>query len=154
MFQPVPIGGNAAEYYTEKLGADDYYVSGHEPPGILFGKGIEHLGLKEGDRITREIFVNLFRGFTPNGDGKLVQNAGSYDRQAGWDGVFSLGKDISVAWARGTPEERAEIERIALEKVKEVVRHFEENYLFSRIGKAGEERIRANLIAAIFPHYL
>jgi conjugative relaxase-like TrwC/TraI family protein len=152
MFQPYPIGGNAAEYLTQGLGRDDYYLSGYEPPGIMYGSGCADLGIEEGRLVTKDLFCNLADGFSPGGKTKLVQNAGSKDRQKAWDGVFSASKDISIAYARATPEERAEFQARALAEVKLILDDFEKNYLTSRVGAGGQDQVEGRLVCAIFPH--
>ena len=152
MFQPYPIRCNAAEYLTQGLGSEDYYLSGHEPPGIFYGKGCQDLGIPEGLLVTKTAFCNLADGFSIDGKRALVQNAGKPNRQMGFDGVFSADKPTSIAFARATAEERAEIQARALTEIKGILDAFEEKYLTSRIGKAGEEKIPGRLVCAIFPH--
>jgi conjugative relaxase-like TrwC/TraI family protein len=154
MFQPYLVGGasNLAEYLTQGLGRDDYYLTGYEPPGILYGKGCQDLGITEGQLVTKEVFVNLGEGFSPDGKVRLVQNAGSANRQKLWDGVFSASKDVSIAYARASPAEQAEIQARALTQLKLILDNFEENYITSRVGKAGEEQVKGRLVCAIFPH--
>src|SRR5690242_18900528 len=102
MFKPHRMAGNAARYYTQNLGADDYYTRGREPPGTFHGAGLEDVGLRDGDRVTRESFCNLWGGLTPDGRERLVQHQGGRAHRGGWDCVFTLGKDQSVAYARMT----------------------------------------------------
>jgi conjugative relaxase-like TrwC/TraI family protein len=154
MFQPYLVGGasNLAEYLTQGLGRDDYYLTGYEPPGILYGGGCRDLGITEGQPVTKEVFVNLGEGFSPDGKLRLVQNAGSPNRQKLWDGVFSASKDVSIAYARARPAEQAEIQARSLAELKRILDSFEEKYLTSRIGKGGEEQVPGRLVCAIFPH--
>src|SRR5712692_316626 len=151
MFKPHRMRGNAVKYFTH-LGVDDYFTKGCDQPGTFHGSGLEDVGLKEGEQVTEETFCNSFEGYTPDGKEKLVQNAGDPERENGMDGVFTLPTDLSIAYARMTPEERAVVEAKAVEKVKEVMDHFEKTYATSRIGRGGEDRLKAKLIYAVFQH--
>jgi conjugative relaxase-like TrwC/TraI family protein len=154
MFEPYPMGGNAAEYLTQ-FAADDYYLSGYDPPGIFIGTGADDLGIG-GEKVTKEAFSNLWDGLTPDGTASLVQKQkreGLRAHQPGWDCVFTLPKDLSIAYGRETADNRAILDAKCLHVVKQVMGHFEENYLVSRSGRGGEQLTKANLVAAMFPHY-
>src|SRR6516164_9725840 len=132
MFKPHRMRGNAVKYFTH-LGVDDYFAKGCDAPGTFHGAALDHLGLLEGQQVTEHTFCNLFEGYFPDGRNKLVQNAGDSERENGMDGVFTLSKDLSIAYARMTPDERAVVDERGLQAVKQVMNHFEKNYATSRI---------------------
>ena len=74
------------EYYIE-LAAEDYYLSGGEPPGRWIGQGAKALALC--GIVDKEVFRSVFRGHHPATGMALVRNAGYSDRQAAWDLTFS-----------------------------------------------------------------
>src|SRR5262245_27041563 len=107
MFKPHRMAGNPVGYFTRNLGVDDYYTKGSDPPGTFHGRGLADVGLVEGQTVTQEAFCNLWDGLTPDGKESLVQQQrGKRAHRGGWDCVFTLSKDQSLALARMTPEER------------------------------------------------
>ena len=80
------------EYYLE-MTRTDYYANRYEEAGYWMGKGAELLGLS-GPVRAKEL-QNLFDGFSPDGKAKLVQNAGSPDRQNALECVPSPDKSGS-----------------------------------------------------------
>src|SRR6478735_1903250 len=89
------MSGGQGAYYTG-LAREDYYLEGGEPPGWWQGRGAQLLGLE--GQVDKEIFAALFSGLDGRGT-PLVQNAGSPDRQPGWDLTFSAPKSVSVLWS-------------------------------------------------------
>ena len=62
------IGKMAAgqhQYYTGLAGADDYYLSGREPPGRWWGGGAEALGCT--GQVSADDLKSLCDGFSPAG---------------------------------------------------------------------------------------
>jgi conjugative relaxase-like TrwC/TraI family protein len=146
------MAGNAKTYYTGNLGADDYYTKGCDPPGTFHGSALKDLGLKDGQRVTQEAFCNLWDGLTPDGKQRLIQHQRGRAHRGGWDCVFTLDKAGSLAYARMTPEERAIADEKLAAKVNEVMGYFERSFATSRVGKGGEERVKAKLIWGDFGH--
>lgn len=142
-------GGNA-KYYLE-LAREDYYLDGGEPPGKWWGGGAAgKLGLR--GNVERHELEALIRGFTPDGKGKTVQNAGKGDRQPGWDLTFSAPKTVSVLWSQASPELRQAIQRAHDNAVHASLAYLEDEFAFSRLGKGGNEHVKAGLIVACFEH--
>jgi conjugative relaxase-like TrwC/TraI family protein len=146
------MAGNARTYYTNNLGADDYYTKGCDPPGTFHGSALKDLGLKDGERVTQQAFTNLWDGLTPRGTKRLVQHQRGRAHRGGWDCVFTLDKAGSLAYARMTPEERSIADEELAAKVNEVMGYFERIYATSRVGKGGKERVKAKLIWGDFGH--
>lgn len=144
-------------YYLDP--AEDYYFGGLEPPGKWIGGGCKHLGLS--GTVTRDAFRRLFRGYHPLGGGSpedppeqriaLVQNAGKDDRQPGWDLTFSAPKSVSVIWSQASPEMRERIEELHHEAIKSTFDFVEENFAYSRTGKAGRgDPVKVKLAVSVF----
>ena len=137
------------QYYLD-MTQSDYYANRYEQAGYWAGKGAELLGLS--GPVQGEQLQNLFDGFSPDGKTKLVQNAGSPDRQKGLDFVPGPDKSVSVIWAMSEQEERAGIERNHDEAVQAVADFFQENAAFTRRGKGGAKVEPVALVIACFTH--
>ncbi len=127
---------NRTQYYLE-MARTDYYANRYEKPGYWAGKGAELLGLS--GPVYPEVLQNLFDGFSPDGKTKLVQNAGSPDRQKAIDLTPAPPKPFSVYWAMASPEERIILERIHDEAVQAAREFLEEKAGFTRRGHGGKE---------------
>jgi conjugative relaxase-like TrwC/TraI family protein len=146
---PIRRGGEA--YYL-KLGPEDYYAKGGEPPLRAYGKALEGLGLRSGDAVSADSLRNLFRGYSPDGGTPLCQNAGRESHHPGWDLTFSAPKAVSVAWSQAGPRLRAAIEDCHNEAVSKAL-DYVEAMARSRVGKGGLELRRvAGLVFAIARH--
>ncbi len=146
------IGKMAAgqhQYYTGLAGADDYYVSGREPPGRWWGGGAEALGCT--GQVIADDLKSLCDGFSPDG-GKLVQNAGKENRTAGWDCTFTMPKSVSVLWSQGDGTVRSEVEAAHARAVEAALAWIEKHAAFCRVGKDGAGEERAKLVVACFDH--
>ena len=129
-----PIKNSQQCRYYQEMTQSDYYANRYEQAGYWAGKGADLLGLS--GPVLGEQLQNLFDGYSPDGKSKLVQNAGSPDRQKALDFVPSPDKSVSVRWAMADPDERAVIERIHDESVQAVADFFQENAA-SDLRKAG-----------------
>lgn len=143
------IGHNARAYYAH-LAREDYYLSGGEPPGRWIGQGAAAFGL--GDTVKTREFERVFAGFSPDGSKALTQNAGSPNRQPGWDLTFSANKQLSCIWSQAPPWERDQIARCHYEAMRTAIGYLEETSAFSRTGKGGAERVGGRLFVAVFEH--
>ena len=143
---PDPDGfefGEAQPYSIEMPG---------EPPGKWFGTGAARLGLSG---MVEEIpYRRVFKGFHPFTEVALVQNAGKPNRRAGWEGCFSVRKDVSVLWSQASPEDRERIERIVWDAAEATLRMMEHRFAVSRVGKASEGcgYVSAGLVLPMFQH--
>ena len=148
----------SAAYYLESQRSfrhpNEYYTAGEEPDGVWFNpKGL--FDLADGGKVDSSDFHRLYRGFAPNGGGKLTRNAGSEQRSAGLDLTFSADKSVSALWAIAGTELRSEIERahndaahVALEET--VLRHCGYTRIRNRDGEI--EVLPADIAAAMFQH--
>ncbi len=145
-----PIKDSRQCQYYHEMTQNGYYANRYEEAGYWAGEGTKLLGLNGPVQV--EQLQNLFDGFSPDGKTKLVQNAGSPDRQKALDYVPSPHKSVSVRWAMADPEERPIIERIHDESVQAVADFLQENAAFTRRGKGGAKVEPAALVIACFTH--
>lgn len=143
------IKAGQGEYYLGLAGADDYYLSGSEPPGFWLGSGAKPLGL-EGE-VDKTHFRNLLRGFSPDGTRALVRNANA-ERRAGWDLTWSAPKSVSVAWSQADAATRERIEECLRQAVIAAVAYLEAVGGISRRGVDGHIHESARLVFAGFLH--
>lgn len=144
------------DYYLD-LAAEDYYLSGGEPPGYWLGKGARDLGLE--GKVEREVFGNIFDGFSQDGSRKLVQNAGALrpdgkpKHHPGSDATFSAPKSVSVEWALGDEERRRIIEAAHRQAVERAVEYLQSVALYTKREHGGVRSEQATgLVAAVFEH--
>ncbi len=139
----------------DDMGMGDFYTTDMpgEPPGRWYGQGAKD-GLGLIGMIHEDPYRRVFRGFHPTTEEPLVQNAGKPNRRPGWEGCYSLPKDVS-AIVFGSTEERQKQFLQELGGVSEsVVRLIEQRFAFSRAGKAEEgcERVPVGLVTALWEH--
>lgn len=97
-------GADAGRYYVEaKLG---YYLDRGEPAGVWRGAGAEALGL-EGS-IDEDDFLDLMTGVDPR-TGALLGSRHSDRTTRGFDVTCSAPKSVSVLFAFGDADQRAEV---------------------------------------------
>ncbi len=142
------LGGNL-NYYLE-LATAEYYLKGGEPPGVWIGSGAAALGLC--GQIDPKQFENIAKGFSPDGDRKLVQNAGKEGRRIGWDLTFSAPKSVSVLWAISPEPIRKKIQKAHFDAVQTALTYLEEKAAVSRVGKGGRDSTKARLVVGLFEH--
>ena len=128
-----------------------YYANLYEDTGQWAGKGAELLGLK--GPVTEEVLRNLFEGYSKDGKTKLVQNAGSPDRQRAVDMVVTPPKSVSVYWAMAEPSEQATLLRLHHEAVNAAREFLEEKAGLTRRGQGGQRIEPAGMVFACFDHY-
>ena len=143
------IKAGGGEYYLSLAGSDDYYLKGTEPPGFWLGTGAAALGLS--GEVQPDSFRNLLKGFSPDGERKLVKNADS-ERRAGFDLTWSVPKSVSVAWSQADPEVRSRIEGCVRQAVATGLNYLEEVAGVSRRGADGHRHEHAKLVFACFEH--
>lgn len=138
-----------ASYYTRN--AADYYQAGAEADGVWL-RGNARLGVERGTAVDAEVFERLCAGRAP--DGKLlVKGAGAKGRRAaGVDVTLSAPKSVSVLWAAGNPQVRAEIAAAEAEAVEATLQLIEREIPLARRGRNGMRREHAAFVAAVFTH--
>lgn len=148
-----PIRRGAGGYYLKLGREDDYYTKGAETLGRWQGRGLEALGLKPGDPVTPEALRNLMRGFSPDGQTPLCQNAGRDNHRPGYDLTFSYVKHGSTAWSQADPSRRVQIAACHGVPVDAALRFLEREAAFTRVGRGGarQEPVEG-LVVACFDH--
>ena len=136
------------KYYI-KLSSEDYYLEGGEPPGKWHGKGAKALGLN--GTIAPAQFEFVIDGFIPDGQKKIVQNAGAKKRQPGWDLTFSAPKTVSVVWSQ-TDEKTRQLIQNCQEQATRKALDWLESESTTRRGKGGLIKEPARLTIATFEH--
>lgn len=137
----------AETYFEEHYSHDDYYSEGRKVAGRWFGRGAEDLGL--GAEVSREDFSALLKGVNPNNGAVLVPAAAHNQKhRAGWDGVFSAPKSISVQALVGSDHRLINAHRSAVEKALVEI----EKYALSRQRAGQESVVTGNVVAARFDH--
>ncbi len=137
----------------------DYYLSPEgepiEAPGSWHAlpETLERLGLEPGAAVSAGELVALMEGRHPR-SGEFIRRAGSDGRRAvGIDMTFSAPKSVSVLWAVGSPQQRAEIEAAHARAVSRALDHLRTQVSVVRRGAGGELSERAHdVIAAEFRH--
>ena len=159
MLSIAALHDDAANYYCrdEKLGRDDYYLKGSEPPGVWYGG--ESLGLS--GVVEKDDFANVREGKNPK-TGKMLVGTGGHKNKhhAGWDFTFSAPKSVSIAYARAEGELKNKILEAHNEAVKEAMDYIKEDVLTAATrrvktidGKKVEFREQPKeLVAAMFNH--
>ena len=144
------LGAGSEGYYLDQVvaGVEDYYAGAGEAPGEwLASSGL--LGLD--GRVNPEDLRAVLLGVDPrSGDGL---HHGSGRSVPGWDLTFRAPKSVSVLWGLADPD-IAEVVVAAHDAAMKVgLRYVEEWAGFTRTGRGGATRVRADgLIAAGFRH--
>lgn len=136
-------------YYLE-LANINYYAEGGEPPPIWHGTAARELGLS--GLAQREHVERLCSGYHHETQERLVRNAGTPERNPGHDLTFSAPKSVSIAWAMGDEALRKAIQIKHEAAVKQALDFIEAKAGFARVGKQGQEVVRAPLLFALFEH--
>lgn len=155
------ISGGREHYYTNEIATtrEDYYTAqkmSFEPAGVWIGEGARRVGIA-GNQVIREELRELLRGYTPDGQTALVQNAGKFDgterdRMPGFDLTFSAPKSVSICWAIGSEEVKKGVEQAQQEAVRKCVEQGFESHIVIRFGKGGTQREPAGLIVGVVQH--
>lgn len=131
---------------------EDYYSQGGEgAPSKWLGAGAEALGLH--GSVRREDQVAVLMGEHPvTGEVLGQQPKLGRARRMGADLTLSAPKSVSVAWAVGSPELRAAIEKALDQAAARTLAHAESRLALGRRGKAGVEAERVKLVVAAYRH--
>ncbi len=144
------MGMHQERYYTE-LSSQEYYTSGGEPEGRWSGRGAEQLNLAGASLDAKQLGL-LLQGFTPDGQRRLVRNAGGDSRRAGFDLTFNAPKSVSVLFALAAPEHRKQITQAQDAAVRAALEYVEAAAGCIRIGRNGVDSMQAGFVAALFEH--
>ena len=133
--------------YYEQWTKKDYYHNLNYPAGQFLGEQSTRLGLK-GD-VESVAFVNLMKGFSPDGSQPLIQNAGNNHVPA-WDLTLSFPKAPSIL---GVFDKYGTFTRIQNLAVKSTLRFLEKQTAQTRRDKDGKriEKL-SGFLASAFNH--
>ncbi|MEI6083136.1 MAG: MobF family relaxase [Verrucomicrobiota bacterium] len=148
---------NAREYFDEHLCVGAYYDEGQRVAGEWLGVGAERLGLS--GKVRADDFLRLCENQHPATGEKLTQRHNitrldgdkkAANRRILFDFTFSPPKSVSLAGYLGEDERVLEAHAHA---VRSALREFEA-FATTRIrtGKAQDDRLTGNLVAALFTH--
>lgn len=144
------LGAGSEGYYLDQVvaGVEDYYAGSGEAPGEWLASSAL-LGLE--GRVAPDDLRAVLLGVDPRSGEGLHHGSGR--SVPGWDLTFRAPKSVSVLWGLADPE-IAEVVVAAHEAAVQVgLRYVEEWAGFTRIGRGGATRVRADgLIAAGFRH--
>ena len=131
---------------------EDYYSqAGQGAPSKWLGSGAAALGLH--GQVRKEDQIAVLMGQRPKtGEVLGQQPKPGKARRMGVDLTFSAPKSVSVAWAAGTPELRAMIEKAQDRAVARTLANAENRLALGRRGKGGETAERVRLVGAAYRH--
>jgi conjugative relaxase-like TrwC/TraI family protein len=144
------LGAGSEGYYLDQVvaGVEDYYAGAGEAPGEWLASSAL-LGLE--GRVDPEDLRAVLLGEDPRSGHGLHHGAGR--SVPGWDLTFRAPKSVSVLWGLADPEISAAVVAAHEAAVKVGLRYVEEWAGFTRTGRGGATRVRAEgLIAAGFWH--
>jgi conjugative relaxase-like TrwC/TraI family protein len=139
----------ATTYFDEHLSHNDYYTEKEALAGYWVGHGVEFLGLKRGEAVTREAFLKLCDNQHPGTGLKLTQ-LHLKGRRIFFDFTCSAPKSVSMMGVmmddRRIVQAHREAAAIAIKEL--------EAFAATRVRKDGamEDRTTGNLIGAAFQH--
>ncbi len=131
---------------------EDYYSQGSQgAPSKWLGAGAEVLGLH--GQVRKEDQIAVLLGEHPR-TGEILgrQPKPGKPRRMGVDLTLSAPKSVSVAWATGTPELRAMIEKAQDLAVARTFKNLERRLELGRRGDGGIETERVKLAASAYRH--
>ena len=143
------IHASNAKYYVEHAIEEGGSIVGDEHSRWR-GSPAEELSLS--GEVSAGDLTAALKGRSKRGD-PLVRNAGSENRQAGWDLCWSVNKSVSLLWAFSPRLRQQVIESLVFEVVNDVLEIAEEKLFYSRIGAGGKQQVSAQVIRAEFMHF-
>jgi conjugative relaxase-like TrwC/TraI family protein len=139
----------AEEELSEQLSPEaGYYCV--DQTGLWVGETARAWGL-EGTSVTKEVFMNVLAGRSPDGELQLIQSGENAKHRAAYDLTFNAPKSVSLISAL-YPELKERVYQAHHEACLEAIRYYEANLVEARRTKDYiTERVRTgNLIAAMF----
>lgn len=164
--------GDAAQIGTRDLTA--YYTETQAPPGRWFGKGLDAVGLVNGQQVTKWVAKSIYEQFVhpetgkelgarpiqsttaPEGAQTPIGNAARSEREAvaGFDLTFSVPKSVSVLWALAEPKLQADLAAAHQQAVEECMDWLERNVIQARAGHGGVAWVAVEgVVASMFDHW-
>ena len=146
------IGSSSGEvnYYARGMNEAIYYAGSTGPEATWRFDGAKQLGLS--GLVNPEELSYVLRGFSPDGEHKLVQNAGSAKRRSAFDLTWSAPKSVSAAYSQADGKTRQSIQGAFQRAIDASLIAFEQNCAFTRRGKYGVHVEPAKLIGMTVLH--
>ncbi len=139
----------AQAYFDEHLSHNDYYTQGEVEAGHWIGESCRRLQLIEGERVERDLFLNLCENLNPATKEHLTQRQRT-SRRIFFDFTCSAPKSVSILAVTLNDRRIVEAHQAAATcALKEL-----EQFAGTRIRKGGNQadRTTANIVAAEFLH--
>ncbi|WP_024821107.1 MobF family relaxase [Arthrobacter sp. 31Y] len=181
----VSIGRINIDYYLESAAAGDgaqigtrdltaYYTETQAPPGRWHGRGLDGVGLGEGQQVTKWEAKSIYEEFkhpetgqelgarpikstnAPEGAKTPMGAEAKTGREAvaGFDLTFSPPKSVSILWALADPKVQADLYEAHQQAVAECLDWLERNAIQARAGHAGVAWVPVKgAIASLFDHW-
>src|SRR5947199_743274 len=107
------------EYYAREVadGLEDYYSGAGEAPGVWTGRGAQAVGF--GGEVTAEALALAFDAARHPETGESLGRAWRLDGVIGFDATFSAPKSVSLLFALGDGELRAQVRGAHVAAVEE-----------------------------------
>ncbi len=126
------------EYYAREVadGLEDYYAGAGEAPGVWTGVGATASGVT--GAVSRESLVLAFGEARLPGTGEQLGRPWRADGVIGFDATFSAPKSVSLLFALGDREVRAEVRAAHMTAVEDAgLAYLEDHAAFTRRGRNG-----------------
>lgn len=141
----------AEQYFNEHLTQNDYYSQGELQPGRWIGRELDRLGLKEGDSVSREVFLAFCDNRHPvTGETLTPRRNQDGNRRLYYDFTCSAPKSVSILAVTMNDERIVEAHQAAARiAIKEL-----EQFAASRVRRGGrnEDHVTGNLVGAELLH--
>ena len=146
------LAAGAGDYYTAMVadGAEEYYTSAREAPGVWVGEASHRLGLS--GTVRPDDFASVLDHQYPATDVRITVSR-SAPRVTAFDATFCAPKSVSILHGLGTPNVRSAVRQAHDVAVREAVAVFETEASRGRRGHGGAEVIDGDgFVAAAFAH--
>jgi conjugative relaxase-like TrwC/TraI family protein len=146
------LAAGAGDYYTAMVadGAEEYFTSAREAPGVWVGQASQRLGLA--GTVQPDDFASVLDHQYP-GTNVRITAARSAPSVAGFDATFCAPKSVSILHGLGTPDIRAAVRQAHDVAVREALAVFESAASRGRRGHGGADVIDGDgFVAAAFAH--
>jgi conjugative relaxase-like TrwC/TraI family protein len=144
----------AWEYYAREVadGLEDYYAGAGEAPGVWTGHGASVAGFS--GTVTSDALALAFGDARHPVDGQRLGARWRAEGVIGFDATFSAPKSVSLLFALGDPELRAQVRAAHITAVEDAgLGYLEEHAAFTRRGRNGVMVMDTDgLVIARFEH--
>jgi len=144
------LAPGAESYYLDQVvsGIEDYYAEAGEAPGYWLASS-DQLGLE--GLVHAEDLRAVLAGVDPSTGDDLHRARNR--KVPGWDLTFRAPKSVSILWGLGEPQMASQVVAAHDAAVTKAVAYLEEVAAFTRTGRNGISRVKADgFIAAGFRH--